>query len=49
MPTTYQYVPIAKNGPASVLKVQEGAFDAPLAEDEVIIEVKYSGINFADI
>lgn len=49
MSTTYRYVPITKNGPASVLKVQEGTFDDNLATDEVIIEVKYSGINFADI
>jgi len=45
----YQYIEIAKNGAASILQVQSGAFDENLADDDVIIEVKYSGINFADI
>lgn len=49
MPTTFRYIEIHKNGPADVLEVQEASFDQTLATDEVLIEVKYSGINFADI
>ena len=45
----YKYIPITKNGPATVLQVQEADFDDEVASDEVIIDVKYSGINFADI
>jgi NADPH:quinone reductase-like Zn-dependent oxidoreductase len=49
MSTQYQFIEIAKNGPAEVLAVQEGSFDDTLAPEEVLIEVAYSGINFADI
>ena len=45
----YQYIEIAKNGSASVLQVQSADFDETLHPDEVIIDVKYSGVNFADI
>ncbi len=49
MTTEYQYIPITKNGPASVLQIQSGPFDESLTDDEVLIDVKYSGVNFADI
>lgn len=49
MATTYRYIEISKNGPAEVLQVQKKSFDPTLAPDEVLIDVQYSGINFADI
>ena len=44
-----RYIQIDKNGPEEVLKVATGPFEANLAPDEVLIDVAYSGINFADI
>lgn len=49
MNSTYRYIEISKNGPSDVLKVGEASFDQSLADDEILIDVKYSGINFADI
>jgi len=46
---SYCFIEIAKNGPAEVLKVQEAEFNDSLRPDEILIDVKYSGINFADI
>lgn len=45
----YQFIPIRKNGTPEVLKVETADFDAALANNEVLIDVHYSGINFADI
>lgn len=49
MSDTYRFIEINRNGAAEVLHVQEGKFESSLAPDEVMIESKYSGINFADI
>lgn len=44
-----QYIEIKQFGAANLLKVETKDFDDSLKDDEVIIDVKYSGINFADI
>ncbi len=49
MSNSYRFIEISKNGPAEVLSVQEGSFNETLVDNEVLIDVKYSGINFADI
>ena len=45
---TYQQIEISKFGPASTLHVSTLAPRAP-GDDEVAIDVAYSGVNFADI
>src|SRR3954470_11361634 len=45
---TYQQIAIEKFGSASTLHVSELAPRAP-GDDEVAIDVAYSGVNFADI
>jgi len=45
---TYQQIAIEKFGSASTLHVQDLA-PRPPADDEVAIDVAYSGVNFADI
>ena len=42
-------IEIARNGSAELLKVQETEISTSLAKDEILIDVKYSGVNFADI
>ena len=49
MSIPFQHITISKNGPAAVLQVQSGEIGDELAPDEVLIDVKYSGVNFADI
>lgn len=48
MPVTYQDIVIEKFGPAEGLRVRDRTAD-PLADDDIAIDVAYSGINFADI
>jgi 2-desacetyl-2-hydroxyethyl bacteriochlorophyllide A dehydrogenase len=45
---THQQIAIEKYGAASTLKLREVAAEAP-GDDEVAIDVAYSGVNFADI
>ena len=45
---SYQHIAIEKFGSASTLHVSDFAPRAP-ADDEVSIDVAYSGVNFADI
>ncbi len=45
---THQQIAIEKYGAASTLKLREVADEAP-GDDEVAIDVAYSGVNFADI
>ena len=42
-------IPITRYGAAGTLNVRERADEAVLADDEIAIDVRYSGINFADI
>lgn len=49
MQSNYRFIELSKNGPAEVLQVQEASFDEALTDDEILIDVSYSGINFADI
>ncbi len=49
MNSKYHYIEISKNGPADTLEINEGSFNEHLADGEILIDVKYSGINFADI
>ncbi len=44
-----QIIEIKQFGDANLLKVEDKSFDSNLAANEVIIEVHYSGINFADV
>lgn len=45
----YKYIEIKQFGDARLLKVETKSFDENIRDDEVIVDVKYSGINFADI
>jgi NADPH:quinone reductase-like Zn-dependent oxidoreductase len=45
---TRQYIAIEKYGPSGALKLREGPVRSP-GDDDVAIDVAYSGINFADI
>jgi 2-desacetyl-2-hydroxyethyl bacteriochlorophyllide A dehydrogenase len=45
---TRQYIAIEKYGPSGALQLREGTVRSP-NDDEVAIDVAYSGINFADI
>ena len=49
MGLTRRYIEISENGPPSVLKVHETQFNNHLESGDILIDVKYSGINFADI
>jgi NADPH:quinone reductase-like Zn-dependent oxidoreductase len=44
-----QIIEIKEFGDANLLKVEDKNFDSELSANEVIIEVHYSGINFADV
>ena len=44
-----QYIEIQEYGPADTLKVLNRTLPDALGPDEVLIDVKFSGINFADI
>lgn len=44
-----QIIEIKEFGDANLLKVEDKKFDSELAPNEVIVEVHYSGINFADV
>ena len=44
-----QNIEITKYGEAKDLEIKNLEIDQDLKEDEVFIEVKYSGVNFADI
>jgi synaptic vesicle membrane protein VAT-1 len=48
MPVSYQDIVIDKYGPANNLRLRDQTAPA-LGDDEVAIDVAYSGINFADI
>lgn len=49
MQTQRSQILITQFGAASLLSTSQASFSATLKEDEVLIDVKYSGINFADI
>jgi synaptic vesicle membrane protein VAT-1 len=44
-----QVIEIKEYGKAQLLQVETEKFDDELASHEVLIEVSYSGINFADV
>lgn len=44
-----QVIEIKEFGDSNLLKVESTSFDSALAPHEVIVEVHYSGINFADV
>src|SRR4051812_8270514 len=47
-PAMHRDIVISKYGPASSLELREVAARAP-GDDEVAIDVAYSGVNFADV
>src|SRR5260221_7362804 len=47
-PMTRRYIAIEKYGPSGALELREGPVPSP-GDDEIAIDVAYSGINFADI
>lgn len=49
MNSTYHCIEIAKNGAAQLLKTKTADFSEEIQDDEVLIDVQYSGVNFADI
>lgn len=49
MNSDFRFIEIVRNGPAEVLNTKTGDFSEELGSEEVLLDVSYSGINFADI